>query len=311
MQTSRQTPSDEELVRCARTGDMTAFALLTERHRAGLRATAIAVLGYTDEADDAVQDALLTALRRLADLRDPAAVGPWLKALVRNNCRALLRARRPLPVGEPEPLLPPDPDPLPEELLEQAATVDWVRHALSALSPPIREVMLLRYFSGVSSYRRIAEVCGILPETVGSRLREGRRDLARRLRESADAAHDQVAAETGAWRRESAQLMTAMSEGGFGRVVDDWYHPHASLLVMGILHGDRNLMLGMLDWTLGAGVGVRLHDAAVSRDVLLWEADFLNPPSDPEHCPPTMACLFRLDQGRVAHMGIAYGGHRG
>jgi len=68
-----------ELARAAQSGDDAAFVLLIEEHMAGMRAVAIALLGYVDEADDVVQDAVLTALRRLPELRDPAAAGPWLR----------------------------------------------------------------------------------------------------------------------------------------------------------------------------------------------------------------------------------------
>ncbi|MDP9830738.1 RNA polymerase sigma-70 factor (ECF subfamily) [Kineosporia succinea] len=293
-----------ELVRAAQLGDMGAFALLTEQHRASLRATAIAMLGYTDEVDDVVQDALLTALRTLPSLRDPAAAGAWLKAIVRNNCRAVLRSRRPLPVAEPEPLMPSfDPGAELDRALDAALTRDWVRAAVASLSAPVREVTLLRYFSGVSSYRQIGQLCGIPAATVGSRLREGRRTLAARLRATAG----QVQTPPDPWHAQSQQLFGSMADGSFARTVDDWYRPDASVLVMGILRSDTSILKDMLAWTLGAGVGVRMHDSASSRDVVLWEADFINPPSDPEHCPPTMACLFRLDGGRVATMGITYG----
>ncbi len=53
----RTTTLDEDLVPAAQLGDMTAFAVLVDRHRAGMRAAAIAVLGYGDDAEDVVQDA--------------------------------------------------------------------------------------------------------------------------------------------------------------------------------------------------------------------------------------------------------------
>jgi RNA polymerase sigma factor (sigma-70 family) len=298
--------TDAGLVRAASGGDMGAFALLSERHRGALRATAISLLGYTDEAEDAVQEALITALRRLPALRDPEAAGPWLKAIVRNACRSQLRARRPVLVAELEPLLPPDSDLLPEELLDRAGTRDWVRHAMASLPAGVREVMLLRYFSGLSAYAMIAQLCGVPVETVASRLRDGRRALARRLRETAEEAHADSARETESWRRESVQLVAAMGDGSFDAVVRDWYHPRAEVHVLGGLRGDRSVLLEMMDYTLGAGVGARLHDVAASRDTLIWETDFLNPPSDPDHCPPGMAALFRLHEGRVVRMGIAY-----
>lgn len=70
-----------------------------------MRAVALGLLGYGTDADDAVQDAMLTAMSKLGGLRDPAAAGPWLRAIVRNCCRMRLRARRDLPLSQDLPLV--------------------------------------------------------------------------------------------------------------------------------------------------------------------------------------------------------------
>ncbi|MEV4347694.1 RNA polymerase sigma factor [Actinoplanes sp. NPDC049596] len=296
--------TDSELVEAARTGDMAAFAVLTERHRAGMRATAIALLGYTDEAEDAVQDAMLTALGQLPRLRDPEAAGAWLRQIVRNNCRMRLRRRGPLPVAEIEPLMPPAGEPRPDEALDRSYARDWVRNAVGRLSLPLREVVLLRYFSGFTAYRQISELCGVPEDTVASRLRDARRVLGRTLRETAGDAHHGPDSE--AHRRQARQHLTAMQSDGYAGVIEDWYQPDLSIHALGGLVGDRSALHMMMDYTFGAGVGVRLRDATASGDVLVWETDYVNPASDPEHCPPGSAWLFRLREGRVARLGVAY-----
>ncbi|MFI5842573.1 RNA polymerase sigma factor [Catenuloplanes sp. NPDC051500] len=298
---------DGDLARAAAGGDVSAFAALTERHRAEMRATAISLLGYTDEVDDAVQDAVLTAFRAIPALRDPSASGPWLKAIVRNTCRARLRSRVPAPVADPQQFLPPSAEPGPDELLERTATRDWVWHAIALLSDPIREVMLLRYFSGFSAYEQISQLCGIPVDTVGSRLRDGRRVLGRRLRETAGDAFRAADADADARRREARQHFALVHAGGYGRVIDDWARPDFTVTFMGLLLGDRTTVHTMVEQTMGAGVTATLRDAVGSRGVLIWEGDFINPPSSPDHCPPTFAWLLRLREGRLAQLGVAYG----
>src|SRR5437899_1701823 len=89
----------ELIVRAAQEGDPRSFALLFELHYAGMLAVANQILGSGPDAEDVCQDAAITAFARIGELRDPAAVRPWLHAIVRNNCRTLLRARKPVPVG--------------------------------------------------------------------------------------------------------------------------------------------------------------------------------------------------------------------
>ncbi|WP_432829105.1 RNA polymerase sigma factor [Dactylosporangium sp. CA-092794] len=298
---------DEELVRAARAGDVAAFVMLTERHRAAMRATAVALLGYVDEVDDAMQDAMLLAFRRLPQLRDPASVGAWLKAIIRNVCRGWLRLQRPVPVAEPRLLLPSAGEPGPEETVDRGATRDWMWHALNALSTPIREAMVLRYFTRFSSYQHIAQLCGVGVDTVGGRLRDGRRALAGSLRESAGDAYASADAEAAWYRRQAEHLDATLHDGSHRRVIEDWCRPDMSVVVLGGLAGDRSTLLSQIETTSNAGVETRLHDAVGSRDVIVWEKDFLNPPDDPEHCPPRTAWLLRLRDGKVARLGIAYG----
>jgi RNA polymerase sigma-70 factor (ECF subfamily) len=167
--------SDEELVRDARTGDATSLGTLLARHYAGMFAVALAMLRDPADAEDAVQDAMLTALRRLAeDLRDPASAGPWLRAVVRNECRMRLRSPGPVPAERLDDLPSADWIADADRTLDRVATRDWVWHAIRRLSPPLQTVVLLRYFTGVRSYQHIASACGIPIGTVRSRLSQAR-----------------------------------------------------------------------------------------------------------------------------------------
>ncbi len=67
-------------MRAALAGDAGSFAAVIDRYRGSMRAVAVAHLGYRPDVDDVVQDATLIAMSRLGQLRDPAAVGSWLRA---------------------------------------------------------------------------------------------------------------------------------------------------------------------------------------------------------------------------------------
>jgi RNA polymerase sigma factor (sigma-70 family) len=86
--------SDAELARVAQSGDAVSLGLLLERHQAPLYALALRFLGYNSEAQDAVQDTFLTALRTIDRLREPQAVGWWLRGILRNMCLRRLRERQ-------------------------------------------------------------------------------------------------------------------------------------------------------------------------------------------------------------------------
>ena len=86
--------TDGSLARAAADGDVAAFESLVERHQRQLYRDALGFLGSHDDALDAVQEALVAALKRFHQLREPVKVGPWLRTAVRNRCLNMLRDRR-------------------------------------------------------------------------------------------------------------------------------------------------------------------------------------------------------------------------
>lgn len=83
--------TDAGLVSAARAGDRTALAELIAFHRPLVLTTCRPVLGSSQLAEDAVQEACLQAMLGLAHLREPQRFGPWLVGIVLNVCRNWLR----------------------------------------------------------------------------------------------------------------------------------------------------------------------------------------------------------------------------
>lgn len=297
--------SDSELVFSARSGDPTALGVLVARHQAGMRAVALSLLGHGPDAEDAVQDAVLTALSRIDELRDPAAVGPWLRAIVRNNARLRLRRSRTVPMADLESLALPAAEPTPDELLDRRSMRDWVWHALGELSEPVRLVTLLRYFSGVTSYEQIAALCGIPVGTVRSRLSQARSKLTEALRETAELAHDDAAALAAARRVEAEQGLATAQRGEWSDFVRETWQPDAQFVLPdGQLGGGPEFAVWGMNRDLAAGVRQRITNVTASGNVMIWETDLISPPDDPTHCPPSAVWLHTLREGRTARMRL-------
>ncbi|MEW2294333.1 sigma-70 family RNA polymerase sigma factor [Streptomyces sp. NPDC006743] len=294
---------DAILTRAAQRGDAPALATLLERHRPGMRAVALSLLGPGPDADDVMQEAALVALRRIADVRDPQAVGPWLRMVVRNACRSLLReSRRTEPVDE-VPLPPAGASP--EQLLDRHALRDWIWEAVEELSPALRLPLVLRYFSsGVTSYQQIAEACAVPVGTVRSRLHQARGQLAQTLAATSASAHDDTARRTEASWQEAHDTLAAAERGEFEKVVRDRYSPEVSLLSGGHRLGGVGLMLVGMDSDLAAGVRQRPRHVVAGRSLVVWEMDLVNPPDAPDHCPPGVAWIMNLEGGRISELSL-------
>ena len=85
---------ERAIVELARGGDEEAFASLIQMACDRLMAIAFRILRDTDRAEDAVQQAIVTAWRELPALRDPDRFGGWLYRVLVNACYVEARKRR-------------------------------------------------------------------------------------------------------------------------------------------------------------------------------------------------------------------------
>jgi RNA polymerase sigma factor (sigma-70 family) len=296
-------PADADLVLAAQRGDVGALGLLLARHEPTMRAVALSILGYGPEAQDALQDAALVALRRVNDIRDPHSAAPWLRAVVRNTCRMHLRSRIPVPVSDLASILPPAVERDPAALLDQHGMRDWVWCAIEELSPALRLVTILRYFTDITAYDQMAEVCGVPIGTVRSRLSQARSKLHEALLRTADLAHDDVATLTRSHRRDAQEMLDAAHRGTFGVALMAHWNPALEITwPQGKRTKGFDYLMRVMDRDLDDGVRQRLTNVVASRDVVIWETDLISPPEDPFHCPPALAWVQFIRDDRVSRL---------
>ncbi len=87
------TPAEAELIGRASTGDDRAYGELVDPHRRGLHAHCYRMLGSLEDADDAMQEALLRAWRGLGRFQGRSSLRTWLYTIATNACLQLVRRR--------------------------------------------------------------------------------------------------------------------------------------------------------------------------------------------------------------------------
>jgi RNA polymerase sigma factor (sigma-70 family) len=301
--------SDAELARAAKeSGDGVSLGILLERHRAPLYVLALGFLGYTSEAQDAVQDTFLTALRTIERLREPEAVGWWLRGILRNVCLRRLRERHKHNYfehpegGEFESALL---ESSVEEAIDRLAMREWVWSALGRLPEELQLTVALRYFgSHQASYEEISAVLGVPMGTVKSRLNTVKLKLAEALLEAAGLEHDES--------RRLSEARASFFESAYQQYNrQDGYDILASAfsedLVMSISTG-KVFSCGyeflVEDCEKDLEVGVKMHPREVicSKDVAVIECDLRSPPEDPEHCPPSMSQVALYGEEKIQRL---------
>jgi RNA polymerase sigma-70 factor (ECF subfamily) len=201
--------SESPLLKAAIAGDEGAFAELVEPHRRALHAHCYRMLGSVQDAEDAVQDALLRAWRGLKRFEGRSSLRSWLYTVATNVCLRAIeqRPKRLLPIdyGPPsdphEPLGPPlvesvwiDPYPDVELGLEDGLAGPEARYeqreaielsfiaALQHLPARQRAVLILRDVLGFSG-AEVGEALDTTPESVYSLLQRAHATVDARLPE--------------------------------------------------------------------------------------------------------------------------------
>jgi RNA polymerase sigma-70 factor (TIGR02960 family) len=195
-----------DLIARARAGDEKAFGELVDRHRHELQVHCYRILGSAHDAEDALQETLVTAWRGLPGFEGRASLRTWLYRIATSRCLNVLRAdsRRITadgPQSWPDPPAPtrttdvPWLEPYPDLLLDQvpdrrpgpearyeareAISLAFVT-ALQLLPPRQRAALVLRDVLGFRA-AEVAEVLDTTVESVTSALKRARATLAERL----------------------------------------------------------------------------------------------------------------------------------
>lgn len=163
--------TDAVLASRAADGDQLAFGVLVRRHAPFLVAFATKLTGSRADADDCVQEALITAWKRLPDLAEPEKVRSWLTTIVSRKATDRLRSRK-LSEQIDEEMVAAGGDP--ERSVLASSQMDALKRVLAELTDDLRIVWVLREIGG-HSYEEIAEEVGATPATVRGRLARARK----------------------------------------------------------------------------------------------------------------------------------------
>jgi RNA polymerase sigma-70 factor, ECF subfamily len=162
------------------------LAHLVTHYSTRFRRIALAHLGNVADAEDAVQDALLSALTHVEQFRGQAKMSTWLTSIVINAARMKLRRRsrqmqfildevlreQQVPLAD----LVSDTRPGPEQVYQKREMAGTLAHATSRLSPILRLTFQLRDVDGLS-IRETAHRMGVPSGTVKARLARARARL--------------------------------------------------------------------------------------------------------------------------------------
>ncbi|MBN1337016.1 MAG: sigma-70 family RNA polymerase sigma factor [Deltaproteobacteria bacterium] len=171
----------DEIVQLVKRGDIQALDVITRCFGDRLLAIGRRTCRDEEEAQDAVQDALLSAGIHLTSFRGEGSVEGWLGRMVQNACFRMRRGRKNDPSLHRTDLEVQAHEEDPEQLSARAETATALGHALLTLPPMDRAILLLAEGEGWTG-PEIAERMGLSPGAVRTRLTRMRSRLREELR---------------------------------------------------------------------------------------------------------------------------------
>lgn len=185
-ETEKAPPSDTELMRAVRDGDVTRLGVLFERHHLRLFNLFRRLGAPPATSEDLVQEVFFRMLKYRNNFRDDGAFQPWMYQLARNISADHYRKHGKDRQGLEDPPEIPDAAPLAPENLERSESERRMRRALLSLPPEKREVLVLSRYQ-LMKYDQIAAVLGCSVGAVKVRVHRAIKDLR-------DAYHGELAA---------------------------------------------------------------------------------------------------------------------
>ncbi len=151
-------------VSLARKGDADAFAHLYSLVYLDLYRYAFYVLGNSADAEDAVQDAVLSAYKDIGSLKNAEAFKSWMFTILARTCKGHIKKRikNRQPLNDPQPLIT-------EGFDQQLLQADTLRRAILTLPPKSRIILLLSIKGGFNS-ADIGKMLNLPSSTVRSTL---------------------------------------------------------------------------------------------------------------------------------------------
>lgn len=173
---------EQALIRAAQKSDVAAFNQLVRTYQAQVFRTAYRVLGDQAAAEDAAQDAFISAFKHVRDYRG-GSFKAWLLRIVTNSCYDQLRVKQRRPTTSLDAMLldPDNPAPgadraapeTPEDVAERKELGEAIQRGLATLPPDQRVVLVLVDIEGLN-YDEAAHAMRTNVGTIKSRLSRAR-----------------------------------------------------------------------------------------------------------------------------------------
>ena len=301
---------NKKLIEEVTSGSIGSFTNLFEIHRPALYAKALMLLGYGDEAKDALHETFITAFSKIHQLKDPYKFSGWIHTILKNHCLLIHRDRKKNFSADHFLQIKNHCIPTPssvEDFLENQNLNSSLLEVIAQLEEKKRVVVLLRFYSEYSSYQEIAKILSVPIGTVRSRLALAKKELHATISRLRTIDHySDLKQRSEEYEEGIREAWTNFYRGDRKGFLE--YFDKNILIRFSSGKKDLGIKRWAEEWDIDLVTGVRFKPNYVinSGNLTIVEGPIINPPDKPDHCPPEGGFVFFHQKGAIYKTHVHY-----
>lgn len=280
----------EEAVR----GDRKGFDSLITYFHARLLSYALKICGYSSFAQDALQDAYITAFIHLGELKDPENFNYWIRTIVKRSCwRQIKAVKKDLPLAAKL---------IDSKIADREFSVefeknnlgDFLRQRINLLNETLRIVVILRYFTPYNDYENIAKILAVPAGTVKSRLNEAKKQLKKIWNTGLSEMPYEIRSEAEYWNDFYMDAFQNMQKDVSvkKRFIDHFNEDLYVYFTSGSSGSGRKILEKEFEEDIKYGTSYGPGTAFNLKNLGVVQGQNINSKEYPDRCPPTSTLIF-------------------
>ena len=278
----------------ARRGNKGCFNNLITYYHAQMLSYAMKICRYSNIAEDALQEAYISAYTHFNEVKNPENFFYWMRTIVKRSCWQQMNPEsRNVPLSA-KIIDSKIADESFENGIENNNMNEFLWERISRLTETLRVVVILRYFTNYNNYEIISEILGIPVGTVRSRLNEAKKQLKKTWDMSLSDLPQNIKKEAEYWNEFYSYIFNYI-QNDFDVRQRFSNHLLPDILInftSGKSAYGRKLIEKELSDDIKYGTSYRLSSIFNLKDIGILQGENINSAEYPDRCPATSTLIF-------------------
>lgn len=266
---------------------------------------ALKICGYNNIAEDALQDAYINAFIHLNEVKEVDKFYYWMLTIVRRSCWQYIKKERKNSFQLSAKLIDKEISGYTlEEIIEKNNMNEFILERITHLSKPLREVILLRYFTEYNDYKNISDILGIPDGTVRSRLNEAKKQLKKIWHSDLSEMPQSIKNEAEFWNEFYLEIAGEIYQNESAR--NKFFNhllPELSIrLTSGKRIKGRFHIEKEIDEDIKYGSTFILTSVFNLKDIGIVQTENINSEEYPDRCPPVSTLIFHRIKDKTFYL---------